>query len=122
MLAKRTNGTIYRIAFHHAGPDPRLSLRNAIPSLAELEELRSQMVRWDASSSPGPWTQSVLKLLRKHPGVRAADVADKAGMDRRRFKANVRKLKALGLTESLAIGYRLSPRGEAFLRHVLRSS
>lgn len=122
MLAKRTNGTIYRIAFHHGGPDPRLSLRNAIPSLAELEELRSQMVRWDASSSPGPWTQSVLKLLRKHPGVRAADVADKAGMDRRRFKANVRKLKALGLTESLAIGYRLSPRGEAFLRHVLRSS
>ncbi len=31
------------------------------------------------------------------------------------FKTNVRKLKALGLTESLEVGYRLSPRGRAFL-------
>jgi hypothetical protein len=28
---------------------------------------------------------------------------------------NVRKLKHLGLTESLGTGYRLSPRGEALL-------
>ena len=28
----------------------------------------------------------------------------------------MRKLKALGLTESLEVGYRLSPRGRAFLR------
>ena len=27
----------------------------------------------------------------------------------------MRKLKALGLTESLEVGYRLSPRGRAFL-------
>ena len=32
------------------------------------------------------------------------------------FKINVRKLKEMGLTESLDIGYRLSPRGEALLR------
>jgi hypothetical protein len=31
------------------------------------------------------------------------------------FKRDVRKLKERGLTESLAIGYRLSPRGEAVL-------
>ena len=30
------------------------------------------------------------------------------------FKADVRKLKELGLTESLRIGYRLSPRGRAY--------
>lgn len=30
-------------------------------------------------------------------------------------KAGVRKLKELGLTESLAVGYRLSPRGAALL-------
>jgi hypothetical protein len=29
---------------------------------------------------------------------------------------NVRKLKALGLTISLEVGYRLSPRGQAYLR------
>jgi hypothetical protein len=28
---------------------------------------------------------------------------------------DVRKLKALGLTESLPVGYRLSPRGRAYL-------
>ena len=31
------------------------------------------------------------------------------------FKRDVRKLKELGLTESLEIGYRLSPRGVAFM-------
>ena len=32
------------------------------------------------------------------------------------FKRDVRKLKNLGLTISLEVGYRLSPRGEAYLR------
>ena len=36
-------------------------------------------------------------------------------MDTSRFKPLVRKLKALGLTESLEVGYRLSPRGAAVL-------
>ena len=38
-------------------------------------------------------------------------------MDRERlaFKRDVRKLKELGLTESLDVGYRLSPRGRAVL-------
>ena len=31
------------------------------------------------------------------------------------FKRDVRKLKELGLTESLEIGYRISPRGETLL-------
>ena len=31
------------------------------------------------------------------------------------FKLHVRKLKALGLTRSLEVGYRLSPRGQAYL-------
>jgi hypothetical protein len=33
------------------------------------------------------------------------------------FKLDVRKLKNLGLTTSLDIGYELSPRGQAFLDH-----
>jgi hypothetical protein len=40
------------------------------------------------------------------------------GQEKLQFKVNVRKLKALGLTESLETGYRLSPRGVAFLRVV----
>jgi hypothetical protein len=39
------------------------------------------------------------------------------GRERLPFKADVRKLKELGLTESLRIGYRLSPRGRALLEH-----
>ena len=122
MLSKRTSGTIYRIALHRAGPDPRISLRAALPSSVELEQLGSRMARWDASSSSGPWTQPVLRLLGKNSGVRAADLAETVGMDTPRFKASVRKLKGLGLTESLEIGYRLSPRGQAFLQHMLRGS
>jgi hypothetical protein len=37
------------------------------------------------------------------------------GYDRPAFKLDVRKLKRLGLTESLEVGYRLSPRGRAYL-------
>jgi hypothetical protein len=40
------------------------------------------------------------------------------GMDQLSFKVRVRKLKGLGLTESLEIGYRLSPRGVALLAYV----
>ena len=43
-------------------------------------------------------------------------MARHAGQERAAFKLNVRKLKGLGLTESLDIGYRLSGRGEAVLR------
>lgn len=47
--------------------------------------------------------------------MRAPDIADRLGYETKWFKTNVRKLKALGLTESLKVGYRLSPRGRAFL-------
>jgi hypothetical protein len=39
-------------------------------------------------------------------------------METGRFKAHVRRLKALGLTESLDIGYRLSPRGVVVLERL----
>jgi hypothetical protein len=37
------------------------------------------------------------------------------GRETKPFKLDVRKLKNLGLTISLKIGYELSPRGRAFL-------
>jgi hypothetical protein len=40
------------------------------------------------------------------------------GFDRPVFKINIRKLKESGLTESLEVGYRLSPRGERLLAHL----
>jgi hypothetical protein len=47
--------------------------------------------------------------------VRAPDLAASFGRETQPFKRDVRKLKDLGLTESLEVGYRLSPRGRAFL-------
>ena len=49
-------------------------------------------------------------------------LAEKCGRERLPFKADVRKLKALGLTISHEVGYELSPRGQAYLRLTARSS
>ena len=46
----------------------------------------------------------------------AGDLCRLVGLEMHPFKTNVRKLKTLGLTESLEVGYRLSPRGVAFMR------
>ena len=54
-----------------------------------------------------------LAIIDRSPEVRAPDLAAELGRDTLSFKRDVRKLKELGLTESLDIGYRLSPRGEA---------
>jgi hypothetical protein len=54
-------------------------------------------------------------LIGERPEVRAGDLADALGREKPAFKLDVRKLKALGLTESLPVGYRLAPRGRALL-------
>ena len=81
----------------------------------ERAGLTAKLAKLDANSPVGAWTWRVLELIRDQPAVRAGDICKVVGMERLPFKANVRKLKALGLTESLEVGYRLSPRGEALL-------
>ena len=115
-LDRRGDGPVYRVAFHLAGPDPREALRRAddLPD-GEWAKLSARLDRLDRASRHGPWTLQVLRLLGERPGVRAADLAGGLGRGRTAFKADVRKLKELGLTESLEVGYRLSPRGRALL-------
>ena len=48
--------------------------------------------------------------------MRAPDLAESFGRETAAFKRDIRKLKELGLTVSLDVGYRLSPRGEVVLR------
>lgn len=79
--------------------------------------LRERLRRLDAG---GAWTLRTLETIRKHPGVRAGDLCALIGQEKMHFKGNVRKLKSMGLTESLEIGYRLSPRGSALLRDLER--
>jgi predicted DNA-binding transcriptional regulator YafY len=71
----------------------------------------------DRRAFNGAWTRETLRAIRVGPGVRAADLARELGRPRDEFKRDVRKLKNLGLTISLEIGYRLTSRGEALLAH-----
>jgi hypothetical protein len=118
-LDRHGDGPVYRVDFHHAGADPREALRQADDlSEEELAGLRTRLERLDRAARDGPWTVATLELIGDRPGVRAADLAVAAGRERLPFKADVRKLKELGLTESLEVGYQLSPRGRVLLGRV----
>ncbi len=108
-------GTLYRIALRWASEDPRRALAATAPDARETEAIRERLNRMDARSPDGPWTASALRLIAAQPEVPAADLAAQAGQARDPFKTRVRRLKALGLTESLGTGYRLSPRGQVVL-------
>ena len=104
------DGTVYRVEFRCIGADDRIARRNDSSLDSEkLAKLESRLARM------GDWPRQTLKLIAVHPGVVSAVLARKMKMERPTFKVNVRKLKELGLTESLEVGYRLSPLGEAYL-------
>jgi hypothetical protein len=108
--ALRPDGDLYRIALHLEGPDPRLALRERVATGDDLAALRRAIDRL-------PWGVDYLRAIRDNPEVKASDLAASFGVETRVFKPRVRRLKELGLTISLSPGYRLSPRGEAFLKH-----
>jgi hypothetical protein len=112
-------GQLYRVRLHYAGEDPRIALRQVLPDEAELAVLTKKLTRLDGSE---PWTEATLTLIALFPEKRAASLAKRMGMEQLPFKVRVRKLKALGLTESLEIGYRLSPRGEIVLARLQSSA
>jgi hypothetical protein len=119
MLDERDRGEIHRIELRYAGPDPRVELReHADLSDGEIGEIARKLERLDEASRHGPWTRAVLELIAKKPEVRAEDLAAELGREKLPFKRDVRKLKELGLTESLSPGYRLSPRGETVLKRI----
>ena len=118
VLDQRPGDHTYRIGLRYAGVDPRIALRE---DLGDLAAVRARLEAIDSRSPRGPWTRDVLELIDRHPETRAADLAPMLGRERLPFKADVRKLKELGLTESLRIGYRLSPRGRAVLADAPRA-
>ena len=106
---------LYRVDFHLAGPDPRDVLRaDDALSADDVAALGKRLERLDRAA-PKPWTEATLRVIATHPAVVSTTLAEELGMERPAFKLNVRKLKALGLTLSFPIGYRLSARGEAYL-------
>lgn len=107
---------VFRIGLEWAGPDPRIALRGADDlSPADLADITARLARFDARSPVGPWTRATLDLIAEYPGLRAVELAEKVDREKDSFKLDVRKLKNLGLTHSLVVGYELSERGRAFL-------
>ncbi len=113
-LEQKPTGDHYRVRVRPGGPDPRTLLRDdAALTEADVADLTARLDRMDARSPSGPWTHDVIELIATRPHVRAPDLAASLGRDTPSFKADVRKLKALGLTISHSPGYELSPRGHA---------
>ncbi len=106
---------LYRVRFHLAGPDARVARRETLLDEGEIDAVRARLERFDRASTHGAWTVATLRLIGGRPAVRAGDLAEELGFERLWWKTQVRKLKELGLTESLEVGYRLSPRGEQLL-------
>jgi hypothetical protein len=111
------DGRVWRVEFRCLGADDRIVRRNDATLDAEkLATIEARLRRMDQSSRDGgAWTRKTLELIHSHPGVVSTTLARRLKIERPEFKIKVRKLKELGLTESLEIGYRLSRLGEAFL-------
>src|SRR3954468_15374731 len=116
LMERKAPAPIWRVGLRYAGEDPRVALRNDGQLSAEdRAALVARLDRFDRSSSHGPWTRETLAIIEANPARRAPDLAAELGRETAPFKRDVRKLKELGLTESLEIGYRLSPRGATLL-------
>ena len=101
---------LFRIAFHPEAPGPA----PAAPVLDDVT-IAKRLAKLDASSAGGAWTMATLEIIGRRPEVRAGDLAAELGRERLAFKADVRKLKRLGLTQSFEIGYSLTERGRAYM-------
>jgi hypothetical protein len=102
---------VYRIEFHVVG---ERRVREERPTDAEtVAAVIAKLDRMDTRAAQGPWTRAVLRLIGDRPGTVSTELAAAVDRPRPEFKADVRKLKALGLTESLEVGYLLTPLGRA---------
>jgi hypothetical protein len=99
---------MYRVQFHYVS---ELPAKPALP----LEEISRRLQRLDQNSRWGAWTEPALRIIEENPGVVSTVLAAEIGQPRAEFKTNVRKLKALGLTISLEVGYELSELGQTYL-------
>jgi hypothetical protein len=107
---------VWRVDFVLIGDDDRIERRQSVDRDA-IAGVITRLQRLDRTTA---WTTATLELIQRCPGIVSTTLAAEMGMDRAAFKQNVRKLKELGLTESLEIGYRLSPRGRAVLGELHR--
>lgn len=117
MLGPEDGNSIYRVVFDGVQTDGRIALRDtAEPSDAEWAEIAARFARWE-KAAPG-YFPAILAAIEDRPGAVSGRLAAGLGVEQAKFKHDVRKLKELGLTESLDVGYRLSPRGVTVLKRL----
>jgi hypothetical protein len=105
--------TVYRVELHHGGDGDRVAgaLDETLTD-SDLATLRDKLARMDANK---PWTMQTLALIDERPRIAASKLAAELGRETAPFKADVVKLKKLGLTQSFEVGYEIAPRGRAYL-------
>lgn len=111
------DGQLYRIGFRLDREDPRkgLALSDDLDVQA-VDQIRERLRELDQRGRGPKWTDTYLRLVHQHAGIPAGELAIMVGAEKDLLKRRMRRLKDLGLTESLDVGYRLSPRGQQFLR------
>jgi hypothetical protein len=104
---------VYRVELHHGGDGDRveLALDDELDA-AGIEIIRGKLAKMDADA---PWTAVTLAIIERSPRVAAAKLAAELGREKLELKADIRKLKRLGLTQSFEVGYEIAPRGRAYL-------
>jgi hypothetical protein len=104
---------VFRVEFHYGGDGDRVEIAlDDKLTPADVEKIEHRLSRLDAKRA---WTAETLALIGKRPRTAASRLAAELGRETAPFKADVVKLKRLGLTQSFEVGYEISPRGRAFL-------
>lgn len=108
---------VFRIEFQPcAEGDPRTLLgERATLATDARADLDARLARLAARWATPPSPVEILRQIGTRPGVVSAVLAADAHCERPEYKRRVRALKELGLTLSEDVGYRLSPRGQAYL-------
>lgn len=112
----KKNDRVFRVVLHHGGDGDRVQAALVTDLTdADVDALKKKLRGMDERSAHGAWTKKSLKLIDKLPRVAASQLAKKLRRETLPFKADIVKLKKLGLTQSFEVGYELSPRGRAFV-------
>ncbi|GAB1580973.1 ASCH domain-containing protein [Phyllobacterium phragmitis] len=108
---------LYRVRIDGMERDEREALREQAELRDdELAAIRDRLARWDRAAARAGYHRSILAGIAENQRMPAGWLAGMLGVEKLKFKRDVRKLKELGLTESLEVGYRLSPRGRTVLQ------
>ncbi len=109
----RDDTPIWRVVLHHGGDGDRVAIAlDAHLTADDVATIREKLRKLDAKKA---WTTKTLATIEAHPRVAASKLAVKLKRETLELKADIRKLKKLGLTQSFEIGYEIAPRGRAYL-------